>query len=183
MAAVSPGPSHDPISDPLDRLVDRWRGPLVGLLLARGLDREKAHGMAEEVFVEAWMGLRDGRFRGDRSDTVALGAWLRGIARNLAAAHFRRARRGPRLVDQSALLGVAEKTAPVDERALDLRTAIDRLPRTLREVVLVRYLDERSGAETAALLGLSTKAVERRAARARVLLRDMLDGVGQEVQK
>ena len=57
-----------------------------------------------------------------------------------------------------------------------LRQVIDRLPRSLREVVLVRYLDELSGAEAAAVLGLTEKAVERRAARARGLLKEWLEG-------
>ncbi len=172
MAHVTPEP--DP--DDLERLIARWRGPLVGLFLARGLDRGRAQEMAEEVFVEAWLGLRDGRFRGDASDLAALGAWLRGIARNLAAAHFRRVRRAPHAADEGALLNVPAKAAEIGEGELALREAIDRLPRALKEVVLVRYLDERSGVESGALLGLTEKAVERRAARARALLREMLEG-------
>ncbi|MEM8709312.1 MAG: RNA polymerase sigma factor [Planctomycetota bacterium] len=162
----SPRPHPD-----LEPLIKRWRGPLVGLLLARGLDRGTAHDLAEEVFVEAWLSFDQGRFRGDPGDVTAVGTWLRGIARNLAAAWLRRRRRTPRTADPTTLESVPRGATRGTEPS-DLRLAIDRLPRSLREVVLVRYLDEQTGAEAAALLGLTEKAVERRSARARAQLRE-----------
>ena len=181
MAPVSPLPHESPpalAEADLDALIARWRGPLVGLFLARGLDRGRSYDLAEEVFVEAWLGLREGRFQGSTKDQAALGAWLRGIARNLAAAHFRKARSAPRAVDQSVLSNVVEVEPPAPDLESDvaLRQAIDRLPKSLREVVLVRYLDERTGIEAAAILGLTEKAVERRTARARDMLRELLKG-------
>ena len=152
----------------------------MGLFLARGLGRGISHELTEEVFVEAWLGLREGRFHRNMEDQAAMGAWLRGIARNLAAAHFRRTRSAPRSVDQSELSNVAEVDAPAPDSDQALRQAIDRLPRALREVVLVRYLDEHTGIEAAAILGLTEKAVERRAARARDMLRERMRG--QEIQ-
>ena len=148
----------------------------MGLFLARGVDRGTAHDLAEEVFVEAWLGLSGGAFRGDPSNGAALGAWLRGIARNLAAAHHRRVRRAPKGLDSAELARVIQPGLAGGRGGGALREAIDRLPRSLREVVLVRYLDEFSGAEAAAVLGLSEKAVERRAARARGLLKEWLEG-------
>ena len=148
----------------------------MGLFLARGVDHGTAHDLAEEVFVEAWLGLSRGAFRGDPSEGAALGAWLRGIARNLAAAHHRRLRRAPKALDSAELAQVAQPRATGGHDGGALRQVIDRLPRSLREVVLVRYLDELSGAEAAAVLGLTEKAVERRAARARGLLKEWLEG-------
>jgi len=164
----------------LDALIARWRGPLVGLFLARGLGRGMSHELTGEVFVEAWLGLREGRFHRNVEDQAAVGAWLRGIARNLAAAHSRRTRSAPRSVDQGELSNVAEVDAPAPDSDQALRQAIDRLPRALREVVLVRYLDEHTGIEAAAILGLTEKAVERRAARARDMLRERMRG--EEIQ-
>lgn len=150
MAFVSsPRPHPD-----LEPLIKRWRGPLVGLLLARGLDRRTAHELAEEVFVEAWRSFDQGRFRGDPESVTAVGAWLRGIARNLAAAWLRRRRRSPGTADPTVLEAVPDGSTTSTEPS-ELRLAIDRLPRSLREVVLVRYIDEQTGAEAAALLGLT----------------------------
>lgn len=53
--------------------------------------------------------------------------------------------------------------------------AIAQLPTRLREVLVLRGVEEMSEAETAKLLGISGKAVETRLYRARNMLREMLE--------
>ena len=53
--------------------------------------------------------------------------------------------------------------------------AIDKLPTNYRTVVLLRDIEELSGAETGKLLGLTPNAVKVRLHRARQALRELLD--------
>jgi RNA polymerase sigma-70 factor (ECF subfamily) len=145
----------------LERVIDAWRGPLVGLLRARGLGARAAIELAEDVFAEAWLGRE--RFRGDPEDEGAVGAWLAGIARNLHRAALRRRR-------FEVLADAAEEREPPENDVPNrtaVRAAIDRLPDGEREVVRMFYLEETSTRRVAALLSLSERAVEGRLRRAR----------------
>ncbi|MEX1026324.1 MAG: sigma-70 family RNA polymerase sigma factor [Planctomycetota bacterium] len=146
--------------------IDTWRGPLIGLALARGLDRAAAHELAADVFAEAWLGRE--RFRGDFDDERAFGAWLGGIARNLHRAGQRARTHLP--LDDVTVARQPTDEASSDERAnenTDVRAAIERLPEAEREVVRMFYLEETSTRRVAALLGLTERAVEGRLRRAR----------------
>jgi RNA polymerase sigma-70 factor (sigma-E family) len=54
---------------------------------------------------------------------------------------------------------------PDDDVALDVRDALAALPSTQRQVLVLRYLDDRSEAETARLLGISVGTVKSRTSR------------------
>ena len=55
-----------------------------------------------------------------------------------------------------------------------VRTAMSRLPPNLREILILRGVEELSQAETAELLRISEKTVETRLYRARAKLRSLL---------
>ena len=61
------------------------------------------------------------------------------------------------------------------ETAAIVREAIERLPDQYREVLVLRDIEEKDTAETAALLGTSSNAVKVRLHRARQALRTLLD--------
>ena len=67
-----------------------------------------------------------------------------------------------------------------DELVLDVRTALAALPVGQRAVLMLRYLDDLSEAETARLLGIPVGTVKSRAARALASLRQtgLLDRAG-----
>ena len=65
------------------------------------------------------------------------------------------------------------------ERAARVRTALDRLPERDREVLVLRYLEDLSTADTAAVLGCSEGAAKVRLLRALRRLRDILYGEGE----
>lgn len=161
----------------LDALIDTWRGPLVGLLAARGASRDEAIELAQDAFAEAWLGRE--RFRGDPGDERAVGRWLSGIAVNLLrATNRRRGRLRPHLedagVDGTEAPHVEETDDPGAERLRRLREAIVGLPERERAVVQAFYLEETSVARVAALLSLSERAVEGLLFRARERLRERL---------
>jgi RNA polymerase sigma-70 factor (sigma-E family) len=70
--------------------------------------------------------------------------------------------------------------AGVDDLVLDVRRALASLPAAQRAVLVLRYLDDQSEAETARLLGISPGTVKSRAARGLASLREagLLDREG-----
>ena len=160
------------ISDALNR----FRGPLVGLITAWGASSADAAEIAQDSFAEAWLN-RD-NCHGDCSEPVVFGAWLNGVARNCYRQHSRSRQRRERHVTTLEPLLLQDSVAgilpPEDERLERLRLAIQQLPDTQREVILMHYLDETSVNNVAALLSLTPKAVEGRLYQARKALKQMM---------
>ncbi|MGD2018246.1 MAG: sigma-70 family RNA polymerase sigma factor [Planctomycetota bacterium] len=162
----------------LDRIIDRWRGPLVGLLGARGASPADAVELAQDAFSEAYLGRE--RFEGSWEDDGAVGAWLRGIALNLMRAGARRRSGGHRLTlvgDRDALDREAVDARPEAE-AGPVLAAVGRLQESWREVLMMRYVEGSGLAEIGALLGIGERAVEGRLRRARTELRRLLESDG-----
>jgi RNA polymerase sigma-70 factor (ECF subfamily) len=93
----------------------------------------------------------------------------------------------PGLPDQSAMMLVnrliASGTSPSrhairEETRGRVRAALDELPSRDREVLALRFLEQLSTAEAAAVLGIGEGAVKSRLLRAVARLRDLLDGPG-----
>lgn len=153
-------------------LMQRHRDPLFRLIRSHIGDAEEALDLTQETFVAAHRNL-------SRYDPARpMRAWLAAIALNRCRDWHRRRR-------VRAWFG---RAAPVTADALDairdpgpdpetiaatradlarLSAAITALPRPLREVLLLRTIEDLSQAETARTLGLSEKAVETRLYRAR----------------
>lgn len=91
------------------------------------------------------------------------------VAVNLARSHFRR-----QVWEQAALrrLGVDDAVHESDRVVAD---AVDRLPRRLREVVVLHYLADLEVADVAAALGRPSGTVKRQLHEARQLLRTSLE--------
>jgi RNA polymerase sigma-70 factor (ECF subfamily) len=153
----------------LDDLVRRFRGPLAGFCAARGLDAEAADRVAHDAFVAAWLGRE--QFRGKPDDPRAVGAWLRGIARNLL---FAAKRERPDSGGEVSALAELPAGALADSERDAVRAAVQRLPPHEREVVWMFYFDDAATREVAGVLGISEKAVENRLRRARQTLRRTL---------
>ena len=159
----------------LDRIVDRWRGPLVGLLGARGASPADAVELAQDAFTEAYLGRTT--FEGRWDDERAVGAWLKGIALNLLRANVRRQTGGQRLTlvgDRDALERAPGDAAPEGDHE-PILSAVNRLRESWREVLMMRYVEGSGLAEIGALLGIGERAVEGRLRRARGELRRLLE--------
>jgi RNA polymerase sigma-70 factor (ECF subfamily) len=144
------------------------------------LDEDEAEDVVQLAFMQAFMGLD--HFRGEAS----LRTWLARIALNEAS---RRRRQRVRL----SLAAIDEKSerersqAHVSNMAADperaaarsqirerLERAIDDLSPDLRTVLILRDVEDVSGAETASLLGIRPETVRTRLHRARRMLREVL---------
>lgn len=157
----------------LSDVIDRFRGPLIGLIVSWGTNYTDATEIAQDSFADAYLN-RDS-CRGDWQDPEVFGRWLRGIARNKFRNEWRsRNRRERRVisVDRSALEAAANPSFQrEDERLEHLRAAIDALPAKLKQVVMMHYLEVTSVKNVAALLSVSAKTVEGRLYQARRELR------------
>lgn len=161
------------------RLVDATSGIVASITLAILRDLEESRDVAQDVYVAAWRDLRK------LHEPHSFLPWLRQIARNKALhslrARTRRRRRFGGPSDPDALLAVAADPRPdamarlvdEEERAA-LRDAIDALPDTSREVVILFYREGESVRQVAELLDLSEAAVKQRLSRARGALRESM---------
>lgn len=93
------------------------------------------------AIVHAW-----GRF----DSRKPFGPWARGVARRVALANLRKARRGGVELDEELLEAVGVHLdafggeVNFDERRLALRRCVEQLPQHSRELVQWRYFDEQS---------------------------------------
>ncbi len=125
---------------------------------------EEAEDLVQEALLRAYLGLSQLR------DPTRFGAWLCGIAVNLAKMRLRR-----------RALETRRSAGPVLEEGFEervllrlVRDAVDVLPPGQRQVVLMHYVDDLSCEEIASLLGSSPGAVRVRLHRARQQLHDEL---------
>ena len=151
----------------------------------RFLSEEDARDALQEAFLSAFKAIH--RFDGK----ARISTWLHRIVVNAALMRLRkkstqreeslepllpsfledghRADPGPAWPDNP------EKVAGREQMRGIVRSAIDQLPPKYRNVVLLRDIEELSGAETGELLGLTPNAVKVRLHRARRALREILD--------
>lgn len=157
-------------------LVERYRTAIWRLARNATGSPEEAFDIAQETFVAAFAAL-------PRYDLARpFGAWLTRIALNKCRDWSRR--RAVRRMFEFAMPEGFE-TAHADDAASSDRIAEGRseldvvsraiadLPTRLKEVLLLRAVEGMSQAETAALLGITEKAVETRLARARAKLSNL----------
>lgn len=161
-------------------LVGRHKDRLYGLLRRYLGDPEEAREAAHEAFIAAWGALA-------RYDPARpFGAWLRTIAINKARDRarrraFRRLIFGDRPSDEAAAEDRADpspdaETALVERERLGLLDrGVARLPRPLKEALVLTALDGLSQQEAADILGVTVKTVETRVYRARKILAETLD--------
>ncbi|HEY5944934.1 MAG TPA: sigma-70 family RNA polymerase sigma factor [Kofleriaceae bacterium] len=154
-------------ADAFGTLVTRHQQLVFGVALARCQDPALAEDVAQEAFVAAWRDLD--RLR----DGTRVGPWVAGIARNLAANAVRtRARRERIVLEPSADVPTPEDAALEREDRELLQRALDDIPASHREPLVLFYLQGQSIAEIADALGTNEDVIKQRLSRARRALRD-----------
>lgn len=125
---------------------------------------DEAEDLVQEALLRTFLGLSQLR------EPPRFGAWLCGIAVNLAKMRLRR-----RALEARAG-GELRPAEPGEDRALLelVREAVEILPAGQRDVVLMHYVEDLSCDEIAAILGTSPGAVRVRLHRARAQLREEL---------
>jgi RNA polymerase sigma factor (sigma-70 family) len=160
-------------------LMRRHREPVYRLIRSHVGDADAALDVTQQSFIAAFSALR--RYDAERPFRV----WMARIAINKARdwARRRAVRRMftfARPIEEAA--DVADPGALADVRLADRRaldeamTAIAGLPTNLKDVLILRTIEDLSQAESASVLGISEKAVETRLYRARSKLSEILRG-------
>lgn len=162
------GPGNRP-EERISRMIKTYEKDLLRLCCVYLKDSSMAEDAVQETFLKAYKNLHS--FRGESSEKT----WLIRIAINVCkdmqrTAWFRNIGRMVNL-DDVQIPQVQEhdvKSAVVSE--------IMRLPKKLKEVVLLYYYEDMNQSEIAEILNVSITTVHRRLEKARALLKDMLEG-------
>jgi RNA polymerase sigma-70 factor, ECF subfamily len=166
----------------VERLVRDHQDSLFGYALRLVQDPADAQDVTQDVFVRAHRALTSA-YDEERCRTLELRPWLFRITRNLALNRLRarRAAREEPLPEgdgyhESALRFPAfeDGTLAARERKRDLERALGRLGREVREIVQLRYVENLTYAEIAAVAGGSEAAVRGKVFRALARLRTHL---------
>jgi len=144
-----------------EELYARYRAPLYGFFRRR-LDRPAR---AEELSQETFLAVIQGADRYEPRATFR--TYLYATALKLLAGERRKLRRDPPPVEE-------ETRAGFPEESLWVREALEKLPASDREILMLREYEQLSYAEIAALLRLPLAAVRSRLFRSRIALRNQL---------
>lgn len=168
---------HD--GDAFAELMRRNSSPSFRLALSVLKDRQDAEDEVQNSFLKAWRALSTFQFESKFS------TWFRTIVLNQSLMRLRSLRRvrldalddegeaGPREIAADQLS--PEQELVRKELTTELHAEIRRLPGKLRQVILLRDLEELSVEDTAARLGISQPAAKSRLARARAMLRQRME--------
>lgn len=155
------------------KLVEEYYRPIYGLAFSTVGNWHAAEDVAQDAFLLAWANI--GKLR----RLEVFGAWLRRITRNLAcnwirSEVYRRALRERQealaLQSEPEANAAAENLSQADAR-METWEALEALSPSLREAVVLFYLEENSISQTAAVLGISENSVKKRLHHARPKLR------------
>ena len=129
--------------------------------------RETAADLVQQAFMQLWAEWP----RVSRYESPA--AWVTRVAVSRLRDHYRSVRR---LATALLRLEREPESAPTPEPQSDaLRAALARLPLRRRIAVVLYYVNDRSTAEVAAIMGVSEGTVKRHLYRAREVLRSALE--------
>ena len=157
----------------IERLILQYQMPLLRLCYVQLQDQALAEDAVQETFLKAYKGFDS--FRGDSSEKT----WLTRIAVNTCR-DFQRGgwfKHTDRRVTPDML---PVGTVQPDTEDLDLSLAVMKLPRKMREAILLYYYQDMSTEEIAETLGIAQSSVSNRLRRGREKLRKLLEGRDQD---
>ncbi len=168
--------------DAYARLVHRHQ-PLVSSRMWKFTRDPADHAdLVQEVFVQAYLGLRN--YRGD----APFEHWLARIATRVGYRFWKtnareRTIQSVPIEDLEHLLSSDPKVVDPQDAGATLHKLLEMLPPRDRLVLVLRYIEEQSVEETAGLTGWTQTMVKVQSWRARKKLRKLLEGAGMELER
>ncbi len=139
-----------------DQLYERYFNRVYAFALTRTGNRTMAEDVTAETFRKAFQNLSQFEWRG-----VPFSAWLFRIASNAATDLHATTSREEVLVDLPVDAGASWESRLIEvEERVELFDLVERLPRQQREVIVLRFSEERSIREVATAIGRSEGAVK-----------------------
>ena len=162
-----------PAAQRFTELAEMYQEDLLRVCFLYLQDQGLAEDAVQETFLKAYRGFAS--FRGDCSEKT----WLTRIAVNTCrdfqrGAWFRHTDR--RVTPEMLPVGEVQP----DPEDLDLSLAVLRLPRKMREAILLYYYQDMGTEEIAEALGIAQSTVSNRLRRGREKLRKLLEGRDQD---
>ena len=159
-----------------EELVRRWFARIAGFFHAKTGCPHIAEDLAQEVMIRGYLTLTK------LEQPEKLGSWLYGIAQRVCHDwHRSKQRTEVQLSDDghSANSLLSRETAAPDElvkadEQRELMRALEDLPDSYREVLMIYYYDDVTYRDIAVMLGVSTATINARLTKARAMLRNKL---------
>jgi RNA polymerase sigma-70 factor, ECF subfamily len=166
--------AKDGDADAFGQLYDRFLPEILRYLTHRTGDAVAAEDLAQQVFLKAWQAIPRYQHRG-----VPFRAWLYRMAHNQMVDHFR-ARRHMSDVTELDLPEApeAEERVLVQETNERLHAALERLSEDHRQVLVLRFLMEKSAREIGQIMGRKEVTVRGLQMRALHALRREIETMG-----
>ena len=164
-------------------VVERYQSLICGIIYSATGDLGKSEELAQETFIRAWKGLRQ------LKNLDSFRAWLCTIARNVVRTSIKRRRQDA--IDAAEPLGAADKiqsaeTGPAErviskEQQAIVWGALQNIPETYREPIVLFYRQKQSINQLATELGLSEDVARQRLSRGRKMLKAEVVEVVEDV--
>ena len=165
-------------------ILDRYKGPIYGLILRMVRNKEEAEDLVQEAFIKAFNALPS------FNEEYAFSTWLYKIAVNNCIDYFRKKRLATFPLDKPIMSkngeikrefsdtgSTPEHRMLSSERTTMIDQAIDTLPEKYRIVIILRHKEDRAYEEIAEILEIPLGTVKARIFRAREMLKRKLKHV------
>jgi RNA polymerase sigma-70 factor (ECF subfamily) len=149
-------------------LVKRYERPVRAVALDVLSDYHLASDVSQDAFVKAYEQLAELR------KPEAFGPWLMKIAYRYALDSARQKQKEPRL-EVKATAFIESPNGQLDEEKQRLLAAVVKLPRSEKQVVMLRYLGNNSVKDVADIVGRSIGTVTKQLSRAHKRLQKILE--------
>ena len=134
-----------------------YHGKVMGYLCARINRRAEAEDLCSEVFEKIFM-----RFDQYDESKSSVSTWVFTITRNTLIDHFRRAKPQEELDENLSDDTEVDEGLLAIESLEELAAVLKRMPEELRDLIILRYYDNKPLTEIARLMNLSYGAVKLR---------------------
>ena len=154
---------------------ERYLDEIYRYIYFRVREEVEAEDLTEQVFIKAWVSLHK-NFR--RKTIENPRAWVYRIAHNLVIDHYRSSKNNFPLNEQTLVtnLNPNPEQAAVHQSEKDrLKVVLNGLEENLKQVILLRFVNQLSHAETAEIMGLKESHIRVLQHRALKKIRSLLE--------
>lgn len=152
-----------------EKIYLEFHGKVMGYLCARIKSRAEAEDICSDVFEKIFR-----RFDQYDASKSSVSTWVFTITRNTLIDHFRRARPQEELDENLSDSSEIDEGLLRNESLEELAAALRKMPEELRDLIVLRYYDNRPLTEVAEMMGLSYGAVKLRHQKALGMLKRAL---------